>query len=687
MDFDYSKVPTDELLRIYHGMKRVPERLSNPQSDGPSNSAPEQQQEEGLASSLGHGYLNYAGGALRGMGQAAGDFGASVANWPISGIEKLTGKQIPHVPHPHLLNENPGSLSESVGQVLGQIGGGLALPGGAAVKSAQLANKGYQAFKAGKQLPLIAQIAAGMGGGALEGAAGYEENRPLGAAIGSIVGGGAAGVSGATSKILARNGGERAGNVYNIKDLEKNKDAALRSHEEQQQLVDMLKKQYAEQHAGFETPGGIQRAINKKQGVMDLLEPSANVEEKPTENLLPWATGDQALSSAQKQKKDVLREKTDYLTSSQPKGVEFAEKFQEMAKQGKKHIQENNYKPAEEYTKNNYITLPNTETTKKLENELRSFFEGKFTVNEPQFQRALEQYKKNNSPKVSSTTHDLIPAHEYIQNWKDTKSVAAKARSLAFKEGGENRGHWMSEATKLQGIADKQLAVLGEHIPQHIFQKMTEGDKLWKEHIVPLYGNKIYEQSKPKANKGRIDVSDIMHEIRANEPGQSKVREMILSNPTLSKLALGHKYAEKPEGLLSASPYEQQFIDKVPSLKGMVERHHQANRNIDIANAHKQWFKERQQQVDKGYGEILEQQTRRKNAIAERSKLGNEVSDFKSKKEALKQQLQKASSAKKAADKAAGTYTKAVEDKKTLKGAAQFGLSLMGANQILKWLR
>jgi len=156
----------------------------------------EQQPEEpGFFKKLGRGYLNYAGGALRGMGQAVGDLGASTLNAPISGLEYLSGHKIPHVPHPNLINEHPGSLGESVGQTLGQLAGGFALPGGAGVKAAQLAGKGYSALRAGKELPLIGKLLAGSMGGAAEGALGNEENRTLGAELGGLLGGAGQGVA------------------------------------------------------------------------------------------------------------------------------------------------------------------------------------------------------------------------------------------------------------------------------------------------------------------------------------------------------------------------------------------------------------------------------------------------------------------------------------------------------------
>src|SRR5260370_41139925 len=86
----------------------------------PSNESENNGISEAL-SALGHGYTNYAKGALRGTGQALGDIGASIGNLGISGAVKLFGKKIPHIPHPDLINKSPGSSAESFGQELSQL--------------------------------------------------------------------------------------------------------------------------------------------------------------------------------------------------------------------------------------------------------------------------------------------------------------------------------------------------------------------------------------------------------------------------------------------------------------------------------------------------------------------------------------------------------------------------------------
>lgn len=173
-DIDLSKYSNEELMQIAGGSQKGKSSLN--------------QDEPGFLKRLGKGYLNYAGGALRGMGQSIGDLGASALNAPISGLEYLSGHKLPHVPHPNLINENPDSLGQSVGQALGQVSGALALPGGAGLKAAQLAGKGYTALRSGKQLPLIGKLLAGGLGGAGEGALGNENNRLLGAELGGLLG-------------------------------------------------------------------------------------------------------------------------------------------------------------------------------------------------------------------------------------------------------------------------------------------------------------------------------------------------------------------------------------------------------------------------------------------------------------------------------------------------------------------
>lgn len=154
-DFDYSKLSDEEL-----------EAIANPKK-------------ESMVSSALKGYGNYAKGFAKGGGQALGDIGASIINWPLEGIEKGTGHKIPRVPHPHLLDEEPGSLAESIGRKVGEFAP-MVTPLGSGIGAASIIGKGA---------PFIAKALAGAAGGGLLGAASNEEDRLKGAEIGALLGG------------------------------------------------------------------------------------------------------------------------------------------------------------------------------------------------------------------------------------------------------------------------------------------------------------------------------------------------------------------------------------------------------------------------------------------------------------------------------------------------------------------
>lgn len=164
---DYSQYSDEELEKIAAG-EDVPLISSS----------------KGILSKLGHGYMNYAGGALRGIGQTIGDIGASALNYPIGALENKLGHPLPHVPHPNLLHPNPNSLAESVGQSIGQLGAGIGIPLGFSTRIASILSKASP----------VAKTLAGASAGGIEGYLGNENNREIGASLGSILGTAGAGV-------------------------------------------------------------------------------------------------------------------------------------------------------------------------------------------------------------------------------------------------------------------------------------------------------------------------------------------------------------------------------------------------------------------------------------------------------------------------------------------------------------
>jgi len=450
---------------------------------------------------------------------------------------------------------------------------------------------------------------------------------------------------------------QRGKNIANIEELSANRNEAQGAHEQQQALIDAIKRKNAEQGAGLNTPEGITRKINAKAGQMGELEPQAQIPHENTDNLLNWPGGEDLVPNAMKEKANHVREMEHYLGKGRTLDTELASEIKSSIKGAKQHIQKEYYNPVEEYTAKHYIQLPRTADIKAIEEQLAKI------SSDPEFKNSYGFEKLKKAMIKQSGGHDLVRANDFVKQWKETKQAASKARSKGYQEGGEDQAYWQRQAANLKEIADEQLQILEHHLPKQYFHKLTEADRLWKQEIAPFYGNKIYEQVKKLT---RIDVPNIMKEVRGSGMGQEKMKELLLANPKLTRLAVGHSYAKNPEALLHAPEHEQHFINNLPSLKGMMEKLQSHNRNIEIAKAQHARLQGNRARVEEGHSELVKQQMERQKAIAKREKLHSEIQSLQHKRRHLKEELKKGEITKKEFDRLDHEHTEALKSKNSL---------------------
>lgn len=500
----------------------------------------------------------------------------------------------------------------------------------------------------------------------------------LGALIGGVLGG--PGVSLAKNM---RNIGKKGSRVSNIEELGARRNEAQGAHEEQQAIIDSLKRKYAEQGSGMQSPEAITRNINERMGKIGELQESANIPHEQTENLLNWPGGEDLVPNATAEKNMHLKEMEHYLRSGTAKDttmdVEAANEVRSSIKKVKQHIQQNYYKPVEEYTKNNYVKLPRTADIKKIEEQLSKLSNDPIFKSSPGFEKLKQELIKQGSG------HDLVPANDFVKQWKETKQAASKAQRKGYQEGGENQSYWQDQSAHLKELADQQLKILEQHLPKTYYDKLLGANKLWREEVAPFYGNKIYEQVK---KLGRIDVADIPKELRGSGKGQEKMQELFLANPKLTRLALGHTHAKNPEGLLNPAPHEQPFIEQLPQLQAMMERLHGHNRKIEIAKAQHKMMQENQFRTKTAHEELVKQQVTRQKAIKETEKLNREVASLHDKRTKLSENFEKGHITKKEFERSDTEYKEALKNKnsllKKLAKAASYGSAAFGLGNILK---
>lgn len=473
--------------------------------------------------------------------------------------------------------------------------------------------------------------------------------------------------------------------ILNFEELKKNHAHAYEANQTQQAMIDAIKRQYSEQGAGLNNPEGITRKINEKTGLIDQNESNAQVPFRQTENLLESPQQFNTRETAQnatREATDRLRDVHYMMEPGATHDVQFANRFQDNVRHIKNQIQRTTYEPAYQYAQSQHVALPRVGEIEAIDQRLRDVTGNLFERNPNQFEEL-----RNSLIRQSGGGHDLVPMTDYLGQWKATRNAANRARSLSRKEGEPDQAYWEREHRNLQNLADRQLDILQNHMPATLFNGLMEGNRLWRENVTPLYGNKIYEQSKNirgSKGRGRLDISNIMHELRGNEAGQQLARQITLSDPELNRLAISHTYSENPEGLLNLNQNESEFLNNHPRLRPAVENLRQSRFNEHIAN---RVHENRQQTAQESHRRFLEEevpkQKQRQKSLEKIEKLNGEIKDLKYKRERLNLELEKGDLTKKEFEKLDAELKKTIESKNRFKHSLRTGLALIGIKTIL----
>jgi hypothetical protein len=580
-------------------------------------------------------------------------------------------------------DDKQGRESNPISHVLGSIAGFLPVGAWASMglRTLPMAGKLIKAAAPSMLKRMGVHGLEGAGIGALFSPPGKEgEDAGLGALIGSLLGGPGAAIAKSLPGLK-----QRFSNVANVEELGAQRGAAKGANEEQDAIIEALKKQYAEQPGGASNPEAMARQINERMGKINELEPETRIPYENTENRLGPPGGEEYIPNAMREKEMGLREAEHYLGKNSRIDTEFAAEVKDSIKKAKQHIQKEYYEPTEKYAENNYVEIPKVGAVLKIEDNFIQLGKSKIFKNEPGF----EQIKKSIEKQEKNKGRDLVPASDFIRQWKETKQAASKAHRLGWKEGGENQAYWQDQELNLRKLADDQLEILRQNLPEEYYNKLVTATKLWREEIAPFYGNKIYEQAK---GLERIDVPNIMEEVRGKGRGQEKMKELILANPNLTRQAIGHTYAKNPEKLLQASEYEKDFINQLPALKGMMERLKGHNLNIEIAKAQHAASQANVSRANEGHKEMVKSQMKRQEAITQTNKLNQEVETLHERRARLIKELDRKEITQKEFEAKDKQYSDAINDKKaTLRklkkgavvAAGAIGAGALGADQYI----
>jgi hypothetical protein len=85
---------------------------------------------------------------------------------------------------------------------------------------------------------------------------------------------------------------------------------------------------------------------------------------------------------------------------------------------------------------------------------------------------------------------------------------------------------------------------------------------------------------------------NIIDFLSGTTKGNDILRNLIQNNPELSRLALGHTYAEKPGNLLKPNAINVPYINANPEISNLLRLQRQAHGQLENANQNAQLYKQ-----------------------------------------------------------------------------------------------
>ncbi len=497
----YSDIPKQEFYSKL-GIKSEPDHPAAPQKPEP-----------GLATQ----YLDYLSAQPLGLLQGGGDIGASIGNFGISGLEHLTGGQLPRIPHPNLRRFYPESTGGQAGGAVGEFIPETIVPGGPGRKLLAATPKYLKAL-------------AGAAGGGLWGAASHEDNRGLG----GLIGAGAAAIPGTikAGKSISEWYRTPAKKLKETQDLLSNMKKGILGHEQELETAKTnMAKMLNEEH----------------KGSLAAEEQSKTALEQNIPNIAESQVNKQQVNAITQAKKDL--------------GKSFRERYAEFneGEAGQKPVS----KPFEvgelEEQIKNIGGVP--ASTKKMAGQIAQKAGEEIEIPSLVNVGTGKAYTIKIPPKIGAKTVD------YINFYRETRDAASEAFYQA--KNAATHGQKMDLVAKGQ-----QLKKMSQDVEKRVHESLTPDEQKvfskiqndYRNHMVPL------NESTTLRNvvNNREAAPNLMSKML--QPRQYKLHEHLLNNqPSYREAMLAQRFSGKghplsPKSLEAQGEFGRNLIKNEPDF-------------------------------------------------------------------------------------------------------------------------
>jgi len=478
----------------------------------------------------------------------------------------IPGVNIQEQEYPQL---NIGPNQERIAEFIGSLGMGVP------------AFKGYQAAKQGiNMIPWashIPEIIKNLSAGGLAGSVLSPDNRILGGALGAGLEGAGSAIRGGKNFIANRNTGAK-GREY----LE----AQLTL--ERQKAAEQSEKAIAKHNFGKNTPEALELSAKEKE--QQFLE-NQKRQEKFGENakMLP---GEQTVPEVEHRLAENTNALQQHLGHGEPHSLLLSDRisnaiegvptiephpvtgYPRVVRKGglREQIGSQYDKLAETFPEK--IQLPGKVDVQGIQKEYDTFLKD--------FPNVADETKEE-FRQIAAKTHPGLPGKEinpkaFFKAYRAMKQQEGNLRSKAHTFGTSLADAEIlnKKADSLKHTYEDMQKVIEDHFPKDTIKELHRINHEYSTQIAPLNKNKVYSDMR---NSGNIS-GNILEKLSGKEKGNNLVRDMIMNDPELSRLALGHSFAEKPQNLLKPNQIIEPYIKASPEISNLLGQQRQAQQNL-----------------------------------------------------------------------------------------------------------
>jgi hypothetical protein len=457
-----------------------------------------------------------------------------------------------NIPEPHYSEHFVHPLAKEGFETIGSLGMGLP-----AYRGYQGAKAGIEALKHANKLPSLVKnmLAGGIVGSAIS-----PEHRGLGGILGA---------SAETLPFIGR-GIKQVAKNYNVGAREKDYFKAMMEHELQKAEEERLRAT-AKHEFGNTNPESLMLSAADKQAQLE----EAQAFEKnhlANQKMLPGEQHPAEIEHAIEQNENNLRHQLGEgntniqdLSNHIVEAIEGVPTTRPHPKTGlPQEIREGGLRKeiGAKYDKLENglppVEIPGDVNLKAVEKDMQQYEHLPPDIKE-QFREAFEQFHSAKGKKT-------IDGRKFFRMYRSMRRLEGEERSKAFGLNPEAHDQWLARADKTKKTYEDMEKIIDQHFPKDTIKRLHEINHEYANQVAPLHENSMYQQMK---EHGRYNGSVIDY-LSGTTKGNTILRKMIMADPKLSRLALGHSFAENPNKLLKPNVLLNEYLAQHPEIANLV---------------------------------------------------------------------------------------------------------------------